>query len=180
MSQAASASPARVNRHRDVRPAGCLHFLKSLLSLGAASRKGGVRDEKGRSEANKASRKALHDSRRSSVAAVVRESLIRAGVLSSQYRFKTLSLDPYGAAFIALVDLTAEAAVVDDEMLMYWERWICQSAKTAHGIEVRSVYWRRDLHGDLDSVRAKRSGTPARTTGFGGLSHTDFGELPET
>lgn len=150
------------------------------MSLGAAGHKGRVLDEKGRSEANKASRKALHDSRRTMVASVVRESLIRAGVLSSQYRFKTLSLDPYGAAFIALVDLTAEAAVVDDEMIMYWERWICQSAKSAHGIEVRSVYWRRDLHGDLDLARAKRRESSARSTGFGGLSHTDFGELPET
>lgn len=122
----------------------------------------------------------MHDSRRNTVAAVVRESLIRAGVLSSQYRFKTLSLDAHGAAFIALIDLTAEAAVVDDEMLMYWERWICQSAKNAHGIEVRSVYWRRDLHGDLDSARTIRRESPARSTGFGGLSHTDFGELSET
>jgi hypothetical protein len=43
--------------------------------------------------------------RREMLYAVVREAMVRAGVLSSTYKFKVLSLDPRGRQFMVMVDL---------------------------------------------------------------------------
>jgi hypothetical protein len=81
--------------------------------------------------------------RREQLFAVVRESLIRAGVLSTSYEFKVLTLDANGDSFLVLVDLALPAQAMPDEYLLEIERWIQQSAHTRHEMEVRSVYWRR-------------------------------------
>jgi len=81
--------------------------------------------------------------RREQLFSVVRESLIRAGVLSTSYEFKVLTLDANGDSFLVLVDLALPAQAMPDEYLLEIERWIQQSAKTRHGMDVRSVYWRR-------------------------------------
>lgn len=81
--------------------------------------------------------------RREQVFAVVRESLIRAGVLSTSYEFKVLTLDANGDSFLVLIDLALPAQAMPDEYLLEIERWIQQSAKTRHGMNLRSVYWRR-------------------------------------
>src|SRR5688500_8997910 len=47
--------------------------------------------------------------RRELLYAVVRESMVRAGVLSSTYKFKVLSLDPRGRQFLVMVDLSRGA-----------------------------------------------------------------------
>lgn len=81
--------------------------------------------------------------RREQLFGVVRESLIRAGVLSTSYEFKVLTLDANGDCFLVLVDLALPAEGMPDEYLLEIENWIQQSAKARHGMLVRSVYWRR-------------------------------------
>lgn len=81
--------------------------------------------------------------RREQLFSVVRESLIRAGILSSSYEFKVLALDSNGDAFLVLIDLALPADALPDEYLLEIERWIQQSGHKRHSMQVQSVYWRR-------------------------------------
>lgn len=81
--------------------------------------------------------------RREQLFSVVRESMIRGGVLSSSYEFKVLTLDANGDSFLVLIDLALPAEVMPDEYLLEIERWIQLSAESRHGMAVGSVYWRR-------------------------------------
>jgi hypothetical protein len=100
--------------------------------------------------------------RREQLFGVVRESLIRAGVLSTSYEFKVLTLDANGDCFLVLVDLGLPAEGMPDEYLLEVENWIQQSAKARHGMLVRSVYWRRRAVHDQVGV-ALRSSVSAQT-----------------
>ena len=82
--------------------------------------------------------------RREQLFAVVRESLIRGGVISSSYSYKVLNLDKEGDGFIVLIELALPAQTMPDEFLLEIERWIQQSARSRHAMAVRSVYWRRN------------------------------------
>ena len=82
--------------------------------------------------------------RREQLFTVVRESLIRGGVLSTSYAYKVLSLDKDGDGFLVLIDLALPAQTMPDEFLLEIERWIQQSARSRHAMSVRSVYWRRN------------------------------------
>jgi hypothetical protein len=86
--------------------------------------------------------------RREQLFSVVRESLIRAGILSSSYEFKVLALDSNGDAFLVLIDLALPAEAMPDEYLLEIERWIQQSARKRHSMKVPSVYWRRQASQD--------------------------------
>ena len=55
-----------------------------------------------------ASRKSERTARRELLYAVVRECMLKAGVLSGQYRFKVLSLDKRGRKSLLMVDLEAQ------------------------------------------------------------------------
>ncbi|MGC4367321.1 hypothetical protein [Hydrogenophaga sp. R2] len=81
--------------------------------------------------------------RREQLFTVIRESLIRGGVLSTSYSFKVLSTDANGDSFLVLIDLALGAKDLPDEYLLEIERWIQRSAQSRHAMEVRSVYWRR-------------------------------------
>lgn len=81
--------------------------------------------------------------RREQLFTVIRESLIRGGVLSTSYSFKVLSTDANGDSFLVLIDLALGAKDLPDEYLLEIERWIQRSAQTRHAMEVRSVYWQR-------------------------------------
>jgi hypothetical protein len=81
--------------------------------------------------------------RREQLFSVVRESLIRGGVLSTSYEFKVLTLDVNGDSFLVLIDLALPAELMSDEYLLEIERWIQFSAQSRHSMVVRSVYWRR-------------------------------------
>jgi hypothetical protein len=100
--------------------------------------------------------------RREQLFAVVRESLIRGGVLSTSYSFKVLNLDANGDTFIALVDLALPAQSMPDEFLLEIERWIQQSAKSRHVMDVRGVYWRRKATPEQVG-QALRAAVPAQT-----------------
>ncbi|MCC2674215.1 MAG: hypothetical protein K0R58_1162 [Ramlibacter sp.] len=83
--------------------------------------------------------------RRELLYAVVRESMVRAGVLSSSYKFKVLSLDPRGRQFMVMVDL-AQGAHNDTNKLSEIEAMVAQSAKARYDIAVSAVYWRANEH----------------------------------
>ena len=51
--------------------------------------------------------------RREQLFSVVRESMIRGGVLSSSYEFKVLTLDANGDSFLVLIDLALPAEVIN-------------------------------------------------------------------
>lgn len=93
--------------------------------------------------------------RREQLFAVVRESLIRGGVLSTSYEFKVLTLDANGDGFLVLIDLALPATTMPDEYLLEIERWVQMSAKARHGMEVRGVYWRRLAEHDQRGIALK-------------------------
>jgi hypothetical protein len=92
-----------------------------------------------------ANRKQERLERRELLYAVVREAMTRAGVLSSSYKFKVLSLDPRGRTFMVMVDL-AYGGGADTNRLAEIEAMIAQTAKTRFDILVTAVYWRANEH----------------------------------
>ena len=90
---------------------------------------------------------------------VVRESMIRAGVLSASYKFKVLSLDPRGDQFMVMMDL-AQAVGGHTEQLADIEVMIAQSAKARYNIRVTAVYWRMN---ELVSVGRPAAGAQAHS-----------------
>jgi hypothetical protein len=92
-----------------------------------------------------ARRKGERAARRELLYSVVREAMVRAGVLSASYKFKVLSLDGDGRQFLVMVDL-ARGAGGDAGNLAEIEALIAQSAKARHEILVTAVYWRVNEH----------------------------------
>lgn len=95
--------------------------------------------------AQPANRKHERLERRELLYAVVREAMVRAGVLSSSYKFKVLSLDQRGRQFLVMVDL-AQGAASDTHRLAEIEAMVAQSAKARYDILVSAVYWRANEH----------------------------------
>ncbi len=93
--------------------------------------------------------------RREQLYSVVRESLIRAGVLSTSYEFKVLALDANGDGFLVLVDLALPADAIPDEYLLEIERWIQTSARSRHSMQIEAVYWRRKATHDQRGIALK-------------------------
>lgn len=92
-----------------------------------------------------ANRKAERMERRELLYGVVRDAMNRAGVLSSSYKFKVLSLDTHGRQFLVMVDL-AYGGGADTNRLAEIEAMVAQSAKSRHDILVTAVYWRANDH----------------------------------
>lgn len=80
--------------------------------------------------------------RREQLYAVVRETMIRAGVLSSAYKFKVLTLDADGHAHVVLLDVRREAIEPLPGGMQTLERQLRQLARERVHLEVRSLYWR--------------------------------------
>ncbi len=93
---------------------------------------------------NAARYKIERTARRELLYGVIRESMVRAGVLSASYKFKVLSLDRRGRQFVVMVDLAREFGSDIDQQSMV-ETIIAQSAKARHDIEVTAVYWRMSM-----------------------------------
>jgi hypothetical protein len=72
---------------------------------------------------------------------VVRECMTAAGVLSSTYKFKVLSLDATGRKYLIMVDIP-QVLVSDPARFADIEGSIARSAKERFGILVTAVYWR--------------------------------------
>lgn len=79
--------------------------------------------------------------RRELLYAVVRNAMIRAGVLSAHYKFKVLSLDPRGHQFLVMIDLAPEYGG-QVERLGTVETLITDTARSRHDVLVTAVYWR--------------------------------------
>ncbi len=92
-----------------------------------------------------ANRKSERLERREMLYSVVREGMIKAGVLSSSYKFKVLSLDSRGRKYLVMMDLAREYAG-ETTRLAEIEGLIAQHAKARHDILVTAVYWRVNEH----------------------------------
>ncbi len=79
--------------------------------------------------------------RREQLYAVVRDAMVRAGVLSASYKFKVLALDQRGHQFLVMMDLAREHGS-ESARLSSIENVITQGARTRHAIAVTAVYWR--------------------------------------
>lgn len=106
-------------------------------------------------------RKGERMARRELLYSVVRESMVRAGFLSSSYKFKVLSLDQRGRQFLVMVDLAGRHGT-DTIRLAEIEALIAQSAKARYDILVTAIYWRTNEHVAV--------GMPAPQQGFHGSS----------
>ena len=71
--------------------------------------------------------------------------MIKAGVLSSTYKFKVLSLDSRGRQYLIMMDMARQYAG-ETSRLAEIEGLIAQHAKTRHDILVTAVYWRVNEH----------------------------------
>ena len=80
--------------------------------------------------------------RREQLYTVIRECMVRSGILSSGYRFKVLSLDGRGRQFMVMVDLI-DAPDGSTSRLTKVESEVIECARTRHGLMVKSVYWRQ-------------------------------------
>jgi hypothetical protein len=118
---------------------------------GAQGRDSGPPNHHG--NAQPANRKGERMARRELLYGVVRESMIRAGVLSSNYKFKVLSLDARGRQFLVMVDLARDSGG-DTARLAEIEVLIAQAAKSRHDIIVTAVYWRTNEHVAVGDPRA--------------------------
>jgi len=92
-----------------------------------------------------ANRKNERLERREQLYSVVREAMIKAGVLSASYKFKVLSLDSRGRQYLIMMDL-ARQYVGETSRLAEIEGLIAQNAKNRHDILVTAVYWRVNEH----------------------------------
>jgi hypothetical protein len=95
--------------------------------------------------AQPANRKQERLERREVLYGIVRECMTRAGVLSSSYKFKVLSLDSRGQQFLVMVDL-AYGGGADTNRLAEIEAMVAQTAKSRHDVLVTAVYWRANNH----------------------------------
>jgi len=100
------------------------------------------------------SRKTERLERRELLYSVVRECMMRAGVLSASYKFKVLSLDPRGRQYLIMMDL-ANKSVGDSARLAEIEALIAQQAKARHEILVTAVYWRVNDHVTVGLTRQR-------------------------
>ena len=123
------------------------------------ARRAGTRDG---DNAQPANRKSERMARRELLYSVVREAMTRAGVVSANYKFKVLSLDPRGRQFLVMVDLSRDYGS-ETARLAEIEALIAQGAKSRYDILVSAVYWRMNEHvavGD-PNAQLKRNSQPA-------------------
>lgn len=95
--------------------------------------------------------------RREQLYAVIRDSMVTAGVLSASYRFKVLSLDGWGRQFMVMIDLLDTGGNTTRELTAI-EGAIVRAARARHDIGVKAVYWRQA------ALQVMDGGKPARST----------------
>lgn len=94
-----------------------------------------------RREPAQGARRSERSERREQLYSVVRDVMVRAGVLSASYKFKVLSLDSAGQRFVVMMDL-ARAYAGETARLSEIEAMLAQAAKARMGAAVSAVYWR--------------------------------------
>jgi hypothetical protein len=138
-------SPARKSK-REARPSvlpdsGFSRIDSTKPAHGAQHAPAAQHDPAGRTSQRKHDRLA----HREQLYAVVRDAMVRAGVLTSSYKFKVLSLDPHGKQFMVMVDL-AQGALNDSARMAEVEAMVAQSARAKYDILVSALYWRVSEH----------------------------------
>lgn len=88
-----------------------------------------------------ASRKIERLAHREFLYGVVRDAMIRAGVLAASYKFKVLSLDARGLQYLIMMDID-KSAMDNITSLSEIEATMAQAAKARHDLQVTAVYWR--------------------------------------
>lgn len=129
----------------------------SRLEPTRPARRGGA-DAQG--NAQPANRKHERMARRELLYAVVRESMARAGVLTSSYKFKVLSLDGRGRQFLVMVDLSRQGDL-ETAQLGEIEALVAQAAKARHDILVSAVYWRLSEHVAVGDPKRQAAAAPS-------------------
>jgi hypothetical protein len=114
----------------------------------------GARETPNENNGQPANRKHERMARRELLYAVVREGMVRAGVLSSSYKFKVLSLDGRGRQFLVMVDLSRDCTIGTPQLAEV-EAMIAQGAKVRHDILVSAVYWRMSEHVAVGDPKAQ-------------------------
>lgn len=122
------------------------------------ARNGQGRNEPPRAD-NAANRKNERLERRELLYSVVRESMVRAGVLSASYKFKVLSLDQRGRQFLVMMDLSRDLGA-DPARWSEIEVLIAQAAKARYDILVTAVYWRTSDHVVVGNPQKRPALTP--------------------
>jgi len=72
---------------------------------------------------------------------LVRESMVKMGVLSSGFQFKVLATDNKGRQFLVMMELAPQLSAELDRFVEI-ENLIVQTAKARYDITVGAVYWR--------------------------------------
>ena len=90
-------------------------------------------------------RKSKRLERREQLYKVVRDAMTRSGILSSEYKFKVLSMDAGGGQYMVMMDCHNPEVAVPDRLNAI-EEMIAKAAHSAHDIEVTSMYWRFPSH----------------------------------
>ena len=103
------------------------------------------RADSGANNAQPANRKNERMARRELLYTVVRDAMMRAGVLSASYKFKVLSLDARGRQFLVMIDLARDYGG-ETSRLPEIEAMVAQHAKSRYDILVTAVYWRLNEH----------------------------------
>lgn len=100
--------------------------------------------------------------RREQLFALVRENMIRMGVLSSHYKFKVLTLDPGGEQFIVMVDWQPGAQGADPVFEKQFEAGLQHLlVERLQGFKVKAVYWRGHAEGAASPpARPERADRP--------------------
>lgn len=105
-----------------------------------------------------ASRRQQRMGRRELLYAVVREAMAHAGVLTTSYSFKVLSLESQGRQYLIMVDLTGELAQKTRQPSDI-EKQIIHNAKVRHDILVSAIYWRFN-----EGIAHKTAAIPSQQT----------------
>jgi hypothetical protein len=108
---------------------------------GARSSTGAAQPAAAASSQRLEQRRTERNAKRELLFQVVRESMVRVGVLSSAFKFKVLSLDQRGRSFLVMIELSAEFSG-EVEKLAEIENMIAQTARHRFEIIVQAVYWR--------------------------------------
>lgn len=111
-------------------------------------------------------RRADRMGRREALFGIVREIMLRSGILSSAYKFKVLSIDQKGRHFLVLLDLSLDLAHSEPaERLLEIEKMIAEASMSRMQVVVQAVYWRYFSPSQAATVRLSSGDTQP-----GGLS----------
>lgn len=98
--------------------------------------------------------------RREQLYVAIREAMTRAGVLSTSYKFKVLSLDQRGNEFMVMMDVFTAIGQLPAQ-LGEVETQIIQHARARFEIHVPAVYWRVDATSTVLKPKPAAAPVPA-------------------